>query len=70
MRKLSTLYQNILLSSDHPQCLKQFLDSELRMVELIKGGPDEMAIKSILGYAKALSIHKTENIGIVNVILN
>ncbi len=70
MRKLSTLYENILLTTNCPECLKQFIDSDLKKVELIENGPSEMSVRSILSYAKALSVHKTKKIGIVNVILN
>jgi len=70
MRKLSTLYEDILLSSDSPKCLKQFINDELKTIELIENGPNELVVRSILGYAKALSVHKTKNIGAVNVILN
>lgn len=70
MRKLSTLYENLLITSNCSKCLKQFINSELKKVKLIENGPSETAVKSILGYAKALSVHQTKNIGTVNVILN
>lgn len=70
MRKLSTLYKNIQLSTHCPKSQKQFIDSELQKVRLIEKGPSEMAVRKILSYAKALSVHKTNSIGAVNVILN
>ncbi len=70
MRKFSTLYENILLTSNYPECLKQFIDSDLKKVELIENEPSEMSVRLILSYAKALSVHKSKSIGTVNVILN
>ncbi len=70
MRKLSTLDENILLSPNYPKTLKLFINSELKKMRLLGDGPSELTVKTILSYAKALSVHKTKKIGMVNVILN
>lgn len=70
MRKLSTLYKIIQLPAHCPKSPKQFIDSELQKVRLIEKGPSEMTVRRILSYAKALSVHNTNSIGVVNVILN
>ena len=70
MRKFSTLEENILLSPNSPKKIKLFINSELRKIRLIEKGPNEYAVKMILNYAKALSVHKTKKTGTVNVILN
>lgn len=70
MRKNSTLEENILLTPDYPKTLKRFINSELKKISLLSEGPKESTVQKILGYAKALSVHKTRKTGTVNVILN
>ena len=70
MRKVFTLEESILRLPKSPEVIKRFVDSELSVVENIQKGPDKLLVDKILGYAKALSVIKTERNGNVNVILN
>ncbi len=69
MKKFSTIDENILLTNKYPKDIKLFLNFEIERVRIMTMNPGEVAVKNILNYSKALSVHKTKK-DVVNVVLN
>ena len=71
MKNFFTLYHEIL---DIPNAISPpevFLcESKLDMVESFQDGPGKIVMLNLLNYARALSVIKTKNAGIINVVLN
>ncbi len=70
MKKIFTLEESLLRLPKSPDVIKEFIESEIKMVKNIENGPDDFVVKKILAYAKALTVLKTKENGNVNVILN
>lgn len=71
MKKTFTLYHELL---DTPNTIlppEVFLcENKVTGRERIQDGPSKMVMHNLISYAKALSVKKTKNAGIVNLVMN
>ncbi len=71
MKKTYTLYPETLDSPNTIPSPEVFLcENKLQMRDSFQDGPSEMVMRNLINYAKALSVAKTKNAGIINNVLN